>query len=279
MEQGLTQEALAERAGVSVNPISALERGERQGPRRSTVELLATALELSGAERAAFFDAFDAMRRLDARSAVPLDPTASALSPDVCPYRGLQPSTRITPRSSSGATTTSSGCREAGSRADPGCARPVGQRQVVVGPGWARPRAAEGRAARAVLVAHIHPGAGRASARGPGRAPGAPHAQRAHGHHARRAVSRRAHLAPHRGARWPTDRRPRAWCGSSTRARRSSRCAATSRSGTEFLANLLYATAVPDGRCSVVLTLRADFYARCQRIPTWRGGLTRSSSW
>ena len=34
-----------------------------------------------------------------------------------------------------------------------------------------------------------------------------------------------------------------------------------------FLANLLYAAAIPDGRCAVVLTLRADFYPRCAAYP------------
>jgi predicted ATPase/DNA-binding XRE family transcriptional regulator len=48
---GLTQEALAERAGLSVEAISALERGARRAPYASTVELLAAALDLSPAER------------------------------------------------------------------------------------------------------------------------------------------------------------------------------------------------------------------------------------
>lgn len=34
-----------------------------------------------------------------------------------------------------------------------------------------------------------------------------------------------------------------------------------------FLANLLYAASVPDGRCTVVLTLRADFYPRLATYP------------
>src|SRR5215469_7446750 len=48
---GLTQEELAERARLSRNAISALERGSRQSPRRDTVVLLATALELADEER------------------------------------------------------------------------------------------------------------------------------------------------------------------------------------------------------------------------------------
>ena len=33
-----------------------------------------------------------------------------------------------------------------------------------------------------------------------------------------------------------------------------------------FVANLLYAASIPDGRCTVVLTMRADFYHRCARL-------------
>ena len=49
-----TQEELAERAGISPRAIRALERGERSKPYRSTVELLADALDLSPSDRAAF---------------------------------------------------------------------------------------------------------------------------------------------------------------------------------------------------------------------------------
>ena len=48
----LTQEELAERAGLSRNAISALERGSRHSPRKDTVVLLATALALSDEEQA-----------------------------------------------------------------------------------------------------------------------------------------------------------------------------------------------------------------------------------
>src|ERR1700738_2246602 len=51
---GLTQEELAERAGVSVRSIRELERGVSHAPRRDTIQFLATALELSGQEHAAF---------------------------------------------------------------------------------------------------------------------------------------------------------------------------------------------------------------------------------
>jgi tetratricopeptide (TPR) repeat protein/transcriptional regulator with XRE-family HTH domain len=47
----LTQEELAERAGLSLRGISDLERGVRRAPRRETIQLLAEALHLSAAER------------------------------------------------------------------------------------------------------------------------------------------------------------------------------------------------------------------------------------
>ncbi|HEV8194124.1 MAG TPA: helix-turn-helix domain-containing protein, partial [Ktedonobacterales bacterium] len=50
----LTQEQLAARAGVSTDTIAALEHGRRRAPRSGTVDLLASALQLSHAERAAF---------------------------------------------------------------------------------------------------------------------------------------------------------------------------------------------------------------------------------
>jgi tetratricopeptide (TPR) repeat protein len=51
---GLTQEALAERAGLTAQAISALERGVRRRPHPSTVRLLAAALRLQAQDRAAF---------------------------------------------------------------------------------------------------------------------------------------------------------------------------------------------------------------------------------
>ena len=51
---GLSQEALAERAGLSAKAISALECGTRRKPYRATVEALANALSLSTDERPLF---------------------------------------------------------------------------------------------------------------------------------------------------------------------------------------------------------------------------------
>ena len=51
---GLSQEELAERAGLSPRGVSDLERGARTNPRPGTVRLLAEALQLAEADRAAF---------------------------------------------------------------------------------------------------------------------------------------------------------------------------------------------------------------------------------
>lgn len=54
---GLSQEALAERAGISGDAIRALERGRRAAPRPDTLAMLAQALALSEPERAEFISA------------------------------------------------------------------------------------------------------------------------------------------------------------------------------------------------------------------------------
>ncbi|MFJ5601276.1 ATP-binding protein [Micromonospora parva] len=54
---GLTQAELASRAGVGVRTVRDLERGRSIRPQRTTVELLAGALALTGASRAAFLAA------------------------------------------------------------------------------------------------------------------------------------------------------------------------------------------------------------------------------
>lgn len=69
---GLSQESLAERARLSPEGISALERGFRRSPQRETVALLATALTLSTEQRSEFENAARsaAQRRYGASIAV-----------------------------------------------------------------------------------------------------------------------------------------------------------------------------------------------------------------
>lgn len=64
---GLTQEALAECSGLSVEGISALERGQRRHPRADTVDLLSAGLGLAADERRTLVEA--AARALPARVA------------------------------------------------------------------------------------------------------------------------------------------------------------------------------------------------------------------
>lgn len=59
---GVTQEGLAEKARVSANAISSLERGARRAPHRDTVALLARALGLDGPDRDAFESAAESVR-------------------------------------------------------------------------------------------------------------------------------------------------------------------------------------------------------------------------
>lgn len=63
---GLTQAELATRAGVGVRTVRDLERGRSSRPQRTTVDLLADALDLSGAARTAFVAA---ARRADGGTA------------------------------------------------------------------------------------------------------------------------------------------------------------------------------------------------------------------
>src|SRR5438105_15730873 len=62
---GLSQEELAERAGLSVRTVGDLERGASKAPHKDTVELLAQALALAAPERAALAEA---ARRLSTAS-------------------------------------------------------------------------------------------------------------------------------------------------------------------------------------------------------------------
>lgn len=69
----LTQEELAERAGISARSISELERGTIHRPRRDTVQLLADGLHLRGHQR----DAFVALARGHPVAGAPDAPAAS----------------------------------------------------------------------------------------------------------------------------------------------------------------------------------------------------------
>jgi predicted ATPase/DNA-binding XRE family transcriptional regulator len=75
---GLTQEELAERAGLSVRNLRALERGAPQRPQRATIELLAAALTVPFAERAAFVAA---ARGRSATCPEPAPPPAGTVPP------------------------------------------------------------------------------------------------------------------------------------------------------------------------------------------------------
>jgi predicted ATPase/Tfp pilus assembly protein PilF len=76
---GLSQEALAERARMSTNGISALERGYRRSPQRETLGLLAGALALSDEQRRAFeAAAASAASRITAKPPVAVGPWPGA---------------------------------------------------------------------------------------------------------------------------------------------------------------------------------------------------------
>jgi len=81
---GLTQEALAERAGLSPDAISLLERGLRTVPRRDTVDRLAGALALSPDERLA-------LTRAASRSGAPRQARSARTQPAGRTDRGRWP--------------------------------------------------------------------------------------------------------------------------------------------------------------------------------------------
>src|SRR6476469_4124915 len=78
---GLTQEELAERAGVSPRSISGLERGEGATPRRDTVAQLVQALGLDGPQRAEF-QSMVARRRPTGPRLLPSSPVSTRLGDD-----------------------------------------------------------------------------------------------------------------------------------------------------------------------------------------------------
>lgn len=65
LEAGLSQQVLAERAGLSIRGISDLERGARASPRFETVRLLASALHLDAHARASLLAAARPQRHSD----------------------------------------------------------------------------------------------------------------------------------------------------------------------------------------------------------------------
>ncbi|MGH2557586.1 MAG: ATP-binding protein [Thermomicrobiales bacterium] len=71
-QAGLTQEELAERAGLTAKGVGALERGERRRPYPQTVRSLAAALDLTEGERAAFLS-------VAVRAPEPATPTVDAI--------------------------------------------------------------------------------------------------------------------------------------------------------------------------------------------------------
>ena len=82
---GLTQEELAERAGLTGKGVGALERGVRRHPYPHTVRALADALELSAAERAAL------IALLPRRGAAIPDPPPAPTAPSPVAPRALPP--------------------------------------------------------------------------------------------------------------------------------------------------------------------------------------------
>lgn len=88
--EGLTQEALAERSGLSVNAISALERGDRRHPYPRTVQVLADALGLSPKER----DGLAALVPRRARQSLLDGPEVAAIPLPATPLLGREEQVR-----------------------------------------------------------------------------------------------------------------------------------------------------------------------------------------
>jgi len=78
---GLTQEQLAERAGLSAKAISAIERGHRRRPYPHTIRALADALGLSAPEHAALAGAVPARERPTAPAPIDVAPPPAAPTP------------------------------------------------------------------------------------------------------------------------------------------------------------------------------------------------------
>jgi len=100
----LTQEELAQRAGLSLASVSLLERGLTRAPHKDTVELLIAALELAPDEAMIFTQAARRARSTAEESApvVPATPAPPVAAPIaatafVTPVGGAPPATRVSP--------------------------------------------------------------------------------------------------------------------------------------------------------------------------------------
>src|SRR5919202_5569416 len=87
---GLTQAQLAERAGLSERAMSDLERGARRVPQRATLQLLAEALGLAGAEQATWQATVVRTRPPTTVEGPPPDAAACASTGPIL-HRGLLP--------------------------------------------------------------------------------------------------------------------------------------------------------------------------------------------
>ncbi len=92
---GMTQDELAERAGVSVDTISNIERGVAHLPHQKTLHLLAKALCLTPQEQDAFFAAARAMPRAMRGALAAVDTSATADEPTAPPRRIPLPPTAL----------------------------------------------------------------------------------------------------------------------------------------------------------------------------------------
>ena len=108
-EAGLTQEELAEAAGLSARSVSDLERGVAQTARKDTARLLADALSLTGAARASF-EAVARGRAAAGASAPPgtgvggVAAATRTLPRDIASFTGRRPELRQLASAAAGAT-------------------------------------------------------------------------------------------------------------------------------------------------------------------------------
>jgi transcriptional regulator with XRE-family HTH domain len=90
MDAGLTQQELAERAGLSLNAVNALERGVRRHPYPHTVRSLADALGLSEEERASLLAAIPARGKTASAVATPASVLEATLPSPPTPLLGRE---------------------------------------------------------------------------------------------------------------------------------------------------------------------------------------------